>query len=185
MPRCNFELHEDDSPLVETMNKKLNQDGQLAFVEFYEGQAKKWHRTYLMEVSLKYSHHIQPFLADFVPTVSRRKVEIDELSPIQKEFAQRIGHKPSTKNPIIVSDFHPQTTILTIEYLGLLTRLGVTCTQIHGVFTAFSESYFRPSMEKMLRLKSCASNDYFRLLAKLLCNSGYGSYRIVSCSRYL
>ena len=166
--------------MVETMNKKLNQDGQLAFVEFYEGQAKKWHRTYLMEVSLKYSHHIQPFLADFVPTVSRRKVEIDELSPIQKEFAQRIGHKPSTKNPIIVSDFHPQTTILTIEYLGLLTRLGVTCTQIHGVFTAFSESYFRPSMEKMLRLKSCASNDYFRLLAKLLCNSGYGSYRIVS-----
>lgn len=186
------------------MNRRL-QASQHDFVKHFEGEAEKWSRTYLFEVQVSFPIQSHLPLADFCPTVSRRCVDIEELSPAQQEFARRCEIKPSTKMPILVSDLKPQTTSVTMPYLSLLHRLGVKIDKVLACmtgkifalvfkkmekneffvrgfililfiffFSAFEEAYFEPSMSRLLKLKSSASNKYFRKLSKMACNSGYG-----------
>ena len=164
---AHYKLHQEGSTLVKLMNKKLQEESAQALVDFYEKDSQERNITYLIKARVRYPRHIQPELSDMVPTCSKRVVQLDELSAPQREIAATMSHQPSCRDPIMISDFSPQNVIVTISYLSILTRLGISLEAILTVMTAFSSNYFAKAMGRMLHLKATAKSGYFRQLAKL------------------
>ena len=174
LPMANYYLHQAESKLVVEMNRLLKSKGAAAFVDHFEKEGKRTSTLYLLRVDIRYPHSTHVNLMDLVPTVRKRVVKIDELSPAQRDCVNRMDVKPSTKDPIMMADLHPQTITVTLCYLSLLVRLGVEIRTVVSVATAFGAPYFKTAATKILDLKKTAKIAHLRALAKQLINACYG-----------
>ena len=174
LPMHHYRQHDEHSLLVKQMNHRLQTTSQDAFIAYYQQEAERFSRCFLIRVRISYPFDIHYDMADLVPTCSRRKVPLESLSPAQQEFVKILSTKPCTKEDVLVQDLLPQTTTVHLSYLALLVRLRVRVDAVEGCLTAYQTDFFREPMEKSLRLKATATSPMMRQLSKNWGNSGVG-----------
>ena len=98
LPCAHYHLHDSNSRLVKAFNDKVEREGGLAAVEFYEKDSEERCITYLVEAQISYpDFKVQQELADMVPSVCKRRIELNDLSELQREMAKKMKVPPSCK----------------------------------------------------------------------------------------
>ena len=180
-PVSRYMLHEEGSALIVAMRKVLQEQGPVGFCEHYKTYVALTNTYFLLTVKIEYPSHLHAFF-DLVPSFRKRAVGVQELSDAQLWIMKKMGLKPSFRDPILVSDLHPQTITISFSYLCLLCSLGVILCDVSRAMSAFSAPILRDAVGDLLHLKKTAKNDFFRQLSKNCLNSSYGRMSLQSHS---
>lgn len=170
MPYTDYTSHGPSSSLVYFMNS-LIQNGQ--FESYYK--SKDMSKTYyLLRVVIHYPVEAQEKMKWFVPTLRKRNVYLEDLSPFQREMIERLGIHFDDKNKINIGDFNDQELSLSLEYCLTLCKIGVQILRVNHVEEAYAFPIFRKVIQNLLQLKAKEKMTFRKSLFKLLTNSSYG-----------
>ena len=170
MPYTDYTSHGPSSSLVYFMNS-LIQNGQ--FESYYK--SKDMSKTYyLLRVVIHYPIEAQEKMKWFVPTLRKRNVYLEDLSPFQREMIERLGIHFDDKNKINIGDFNDQELSLSLEYCLTLCKIGVQILRVNHVEEAYAFPIFRKVIQNLLQLKAKEKMTFRKSLFKLLTNSSYG-----------
>ena len=170
MPYTDYTSHGPSSSLVYFMNS-LIQNGQ--FESYYK--SKDMSKTYyLLRVVIHYPVEAQKKMKWFVPTLRKRNVYLEDLSPFQREMIERLGIHFDDKNKINIGDFNDQELSLSLEYCLTLCKIGVQILRVNHVEEAYAFPIFRKVIQNLLQLKAKEKMTFRKSLFKLLTNSSYG-----------
>ena len=170
MPYTDYTSHGPSSSLVYFMNS-LIQNGQ--FESYYK--SKDMTKTYyLLRVVIHYPVEAQEKMKWFVPTLRKRNVYLEDLSPFQREMIERLGIHFDDKNKINIGDFNDQELSLSLEYCLTLCKIGVQILRVNHVEEAYAFPIFRKVIQNLLQLKAKEKMTFRKSLFKLLTNSSYG-----------
>ena len=150
MPYTDYTSHGPSSSLVYFMNS-LIQNGQ--FESYYK--SKDMSKTYyLLRVVIHYPVEAQEKMKWFVPTLRKRNVYLEDLSPFQREMIERLGIHFDDKNKINIGDFNDQELSLSLEYCLTLCKIGVQILRVNHVEEAYAFPIFRKVIQNLLQLKA-------------------------------
>ena len=174
LPQDSYQLHHFDDKLVIEMNETLSRMGSEGFIDHFKQLANETSTYFLISVDVFFPVECHDEL-DVAPCVRKRKIDINELSSVQRMLMTKLSISVnSLDQAVVVSDLLPQTVTVSLSYLSVLVQIGVKIKRINECMTGFCAFFFRDAVQAVLELKRTAKCPFFRQLAKIFLNSLYG-----------
>ncbi|XP_040069574.1 uncharacterized protein LOC120842509 [Ixodes scapularis] len=130
---------------------------------------------YILEVDLRYPHHLHETHSDFPLAPVKQSVPYDWLSDYQKSLIDKFEmpkEEPTTK---LLLTLHDKTKyVLHYRILKLYIQLGLEVTKIHRVLKFSQRAFLREFIDFNHQLRQQATNSFQKNLSKLFMNSIYG-----------
>jgi hypothetical protein len=133
--------------------------------------------SYILNVDLDYPEHLHDIHDDMPLAVEKRKVELNEISPLQEKLVNL--YSPVVKNPLggeklIMSLYPKKNYTCYLKTLQFYIKKGLVITKIHKGFS-FKQGYvFRDYICSNIEKRKTAVSDDMSAVFKLLNNSVFG-----------
>ena len=132
---------------------------------------------YTLEVDLSFPDHIHDKLKGLTPVPYQRKVDWEELSPLQQEFAEKLQVTDSClTSPRLMTDLYPRKNyVVHYRVLQLYISLGIQVDKVHRAISLHQAPVLKDFLQKLTNnRKKAEANIFAQNLWKLFGNSCYG-----------
>ncbi|XP_040070633.1 uncharacterized protein LOC115327627 [Ixodes scapularis] len=130
---------------------------------------------YILEVDLRYPHHLHEIHSDFPLAPVKQSVPYDWLSDYQKSLIDKFEMPKEESTTKLLLTLHDKTNyVLHYRILKLYIQLGLEVTKIHRVLKFSQRAFLKEFIDFNHQLRQQATNSFQKNLSKLFMNSIYG-----------
>ncbi|XP_042149661.1 uncharacterized protein LOC121837874 [Ixodes scapularis] len=123
---------------------------------------------YILEVDLRYHHHLHETHSDFPLAPVKQNVPYDWLSDHQKSLIDKFEMPKEESTTKLLLILHDKTKyVLHYRILKLYTQLGLEVTQIHRVLKFSQRAFLKEFIDFNHQLRQQATNSFQKNLSKL------------------